>query len=119
MVLTKRRTIDLGYIVIIGLLLAVGLYNRYRIRQKVFNLIDLMHELGMEIEIATRSGDFSSLEEIIEKSEEIRKSYPFIARFGDFKPLRAEFLNHYNQLLTQIDSVHRELEVRRRVDEIS
>lgn len=107
------------YMVIIGLLLAVGIYIRYRIRRKVFGLIDLMHELGMEIEITTRSGDFSNFDLIVAQSEEIRKSYPFIARFGDFKPIRAEFLNHYNQLLAQIDSVYRELEIQRRVDGMS
>ncbi|MGX7245294.1 hypothetical protein ACWOC1_10595 [Enterococcus quebecensis] len=109
----------MGIIVLIVFVVGGALYFRRRTVKKVHGLMDNIDGLCMELEVAVRSGDFSSLEEIILQSEEIRKTYPFLARFGDFKPLRAEFLNLYNQLLTQIDSVHRELEVQRRVKELS
>lgn len=99
------------------LAVVVGFYYRYRIRKKVGELIGEMDALGMEIEVAIRSGDFSNLDLIVEQTEVIRKSFPFIARFGELKPLRTEFLFHYNQLVAQIDAVYRELEIQNRVNE--
>ena len=104
---------------LVPILLAVGVgfYYRYRIRRKVGDLIGEMDALGMELEVAIRSGDFSNLDLIVEQAEVIRKSFPFIARFGELKPLRTEFLSHYNQLITQMDAVYRELEIQSRVNE--
>ena len=103
----------------IPILLAVGVgfYLRYRIRRRVGELIGEMDALGMEVEVAIRSGDFSNFDLIVEQSEVIRKSCPFMTRFGELKPLRAEFLSHYNQLVAQIDAVYRELEIQNRVNE--
>ena len=105
------------YIVIIVAIFGGAFYLRHRTAQKVYSLINEIDELSVELEVVIRSEDFASLELIVQKSEEIRKSYPFFARFGELKHLRTEFLNHYNPLITKIESVYRELEIRQRVSD--
>ena len=107
----------MGYIVIIVAIFGGAFYLRHRIAQKVYSLINQLDELSMELEVVIRSEDFASLELIVQKSEEIRKAYPFFARFGELKHLRTDFLNHYNPLIAKIEAVYRELEIRQRVNE--
>jgi hypothetical protein len=105
------------YIVIIVAIFGGAFYLRHRTAQKVYSLINEIDELSVELEVVIRSEDFTSLELIVQKSEEISKAFPLPARFGELKHLRTEFLSYYNPLVTRIEAVYRELEIRQRVNE--
>lgn len=107
----------MGVIIFLFLFFGGVFYLRHTTTQKVGALLAAMDELSVELEVVIRSEDFTALESIANQSEVISRNYPLLARFGDFRPLRAEFINRYNQLNTKIDAVYRELEIRQRVNE--
>ena len=104
----------MGSIILIVAVVGIVIYLRHKTAERDRNLIFEIDELDMELEVAIRSENFSALESIAQNLEEIRKSYPFMAKFGDFRTLYSQFTNSHNQLITKLDSVYREIEIRRK-----
>ncbi|GCF93046.1 hypothetical protein NRIC_09370 [Enterococcus florum] len=107
------------YIVILAIIVVPALWFRHQTFNKIADLIASLEELEIQLQAAVRSGDFSSLEMITQHSQEINRSYPFLAKFGDFKNVRREYLNHYDHFINQLNSVYKELEIQSRVNNLN